>query len=370
MVGRSPLSPHRVQPWRRLLMQGTAHRRSGYHTRGSIWHADYTNSDAERLTEVKIAILDDYQQVALRLADWSLLPAGTEVHAFAEHIANRAELLRRLQPYAVIVAMRERTRFSAEVIEALPNLRLLVSTGGRNPSIDTEACARRNVTVCSSPGAPSGQSSTSEVAWALILALVKRIPDADRAMRTGEWQTVVTDPLAGRTLGLVGLGRLGQHAARVGQAFGMKVIAWSPHLTPERAEQAAVRCVSKEELFEESDVISVHLVLAESTRGIVGAPEIARMKPTAYLVNTSRGPVVDEAALMEALKARRIAGAGLDVFWQEPLPRDHPVRGLDNVVLTPHLGYVTGENLAAFYRNAVENIRKWIAGEPLKPLGR
>jgi phosphoglycerate dehydrogenase-like enzyme len=325
---------------------------------------------------------EDVEQRRLAAARWAeehdeLARADLEVHAaqrvhlgFAHAVDLGEARARRLQPYAVIVAMRERTRFSAEVIEALPNLRLLVSTGGRNPSIDTEACARRNVTVCSSPGAPSGQSSTSEVAWALILALVKRIPDADRAMRTGEWQTVVTDPLAGRTLGLVGLGRLGQHAARVGQAFGMKVIAWSPHLTPERAEQAAVRCVSKEELFEESDVISVHLVLAESTRGIVGAPEIARMKPTAYLVNTSRGPVVDEAALMEALKARRIAGAGLDVFWQEPLPRDHPVRGLDNVVLTPHLGYVTGENLAAFYRNAVENIRKWIAGEPLKPLGR
>jgi phosphoglycerate dehydrogenase-like enzyme len=319
---------------------------------------------------VKIAILDDYQQVALKVADWRSLPGGTEVDVFSEHIGERAELVRRLQPYQVVVAMRERTRFPAEVIEALPNLKLLVSTGGRNPSIDTEACARRNITVCSAPGAKTGESATSEVAWSLILALTKCIPQANAAMRTGQWQTVITESLAGKTLGLVGLGRLGKHAGRVGQAFGMEVIAWSPHLTPQRAAEVSVRSVAKEALFAESDIVSIHLVLSDSTRGIVGAPEIARMKRSAYLVNTSRGPVVEEAALMQALEERRIAGAGLDVYWEEPLPPDHPVRKLDNVVLTPHLGYVTGENLATFYRNAVASIASWLAGEPVKPLGR
>ena len=320
---------------------------------------------------MKIAILDDYQQVAKQSADWSTLPAGTQVDSFAENIGDPAEVIRRLQPYDVVVAMRERTRFNAQVIEGLPNLRLLVSTGARNPSIDAEACARRNVALCSAHGAASGQSSTSEVAWALVLALFKRLPQADKAMRAGGWQeTVITGALAGKTLGVVGLGRLGKHVARYGQAFGMNVIAWSPNLTDERAAEASVRRVSKEALFAESDVISLHLVSNATTRGIVGAAEIGAMKPTAYLVNTSRGPLVDEKALISALQERRIAGAGLDVFWTEPLPKDHVVRRLDNVVLTPHLGYVVDENLKRFYENAVKNITAWIAGEPLTPMGR
>jgi phosphoglycerate dehydrogenase-like enzyme len=320
---------------------------------------------------VKIAILDDYQQVAKQSAEWSSLPSGTAVDSFTENIADQAELVRRLQPYDVIVAMRERTRFPAQVIDALPNLKLLVSTGGRNPSIDAEACARRNIALCSAHGASSGQSATAEVAWALILALVKRIPQADKAMRGGTWQeTVITESLDGKTLGVVGLGRLGKHVARYGQAFGMKVIAWSPHLTDERAAEVSVRRVSKEALFGESDVISLHLVSNATTRGIVGAAEIAAMKRTAYLVNTSRGPLVDEKALISALQERRIAGAGLDVFWTEPLPKDHIVRRLDNVVLTPHLGYVVDENLKRFYENALKNIKNWIAGEPLTPMGR
>ena len=319
---------------------------------------------------MKIAILDDYQQVAKQSADWSSLPAGTAVDSFAQNITGDA-LLRRLQPYEVIVAMRERTRFPAQVIDALPNLRLIVSTGGRNPSIDAEACARRNIALCAAHGAASGQSSTSEVAWALVLALAKRIPQADKAMRSGGWQeTVITQSLAGKTLGVLGLGRLGKHVARYGQAFSMDVIAWSPNLTDERAAEASVSRVSKEALFAESDVISLHLVSNAKTRGIVGAAEIAAMKPTAYLVNTSRGPLIDEQALISALKERRIAGAGLDVFWTEPLPKDHVVRSLDNVVLTPHLGYVVDENLKRFYENAVRNIKAWIAGEPLTPMGR
>ena len=318
-----------------------------------------------------IAILDDYQQVAKRSADWSSLPPGTRVDAFAENIADRDELVRRLEPYQVIVAMRERTRFPAAVIDALPNLRLMVSTGGRNPSIDAEACARLNIALCSAHGAASGQSSTAELAWALVLALVKRIPQADKAMREGGWQeTVITESLAGKTLGVLGLGRLGKHVARYGQAFGMKVVAWSPNLTDERAAEVSVRRVSKDELFAGSDVVSLHLVSNAATKGIVGAAEIASMKPTAYLVNTSRGPLVDEQALLSALEARRIAGAGLDVFWIEPLPKDHPLRRLDNVVLTPHLGYVVDENLKRFYENALKNIKSWIAGEPLTPMGR
>ncbi len=319
---------------------------------------------------MKIAILDDYQQVAKQSADWSSLPAGTEVDSFGEHIADAAELARRLQPYEVIVAMRERTRFPAAVIDALPNLKLIVSTGGRNPSIDAEACARRGIAVCAAHGAASGQSSTAELAWALVLALVKRIPQSEKAMRGGEWQTVITESLSGKTLGILGLGRLGKYVARYGLAFDMKVIAWSPNLTDERAAEAGVRRVSKEALFAESDVLSLHLVANAATRGIVGAAEIAAMKRTAYLVNTSRGPLIDEGALIAALQERRIAGAGLDVFWTEPLPQDHIVRRLDNVALTPHLGYVVDDNLRRFYENALKNIRNWIAGEPLTPMGR
>jgi phosphoglycerate dehydrogenase-like enzyme len=311
---------------------------------------------------MKIAILDDYQQVATTSADWGSLPAGTEVDAFAEHIAGDA-LIARLQPYDVIVAMRERTPFPAAVIDALPNLRLLVSTGGRNPSIDVEACTRRGIVVCSSPGARSGSSSTAEVAWALILALHKRVVQAHNAMRAGEWQTVITESLSGKTLGVVGLGRLGQYVARAGQAFGMDVIAWSPNLTDERAAAAGVRRVPKETLFAEADVVSLHMVLSATTRGIVGEPEIAGMKRSAYLINTSRGPLIDEKALMRALHERRIAGAGLDVFWEEPLPKNHALRSLDNVVLSPHVGYVTDENLKAFYQNTVKNIKAWLAGE-------
>ena len=319
---------------------------------------------------MKIALLDDYQKIAKQSADWSSLPAGTEVDSFGEHIADAEELVRRLQPYEVIVAMRERTRFPAAVIDALPNLKLIVSTGGRNPSIDAEACARRGIAVCAAHGAASGQSSTAELAWALVLALVKRIPQSEKAMRGAEWQTVITESLAGKTLGILGLGRLGKYVARYGLAFDMKVIAWSPNLTDERAAEAGVRRVSKEALFAESDVLSLHLVANAATRGIVGAAEIAAMKRTAYLINTSRGPLIDEKALIAALQERRIAGAGLDVFWTEPLPQDHIVRRLDNVVLTPHLGYVVDDNLRRFYENALKNIGNWIAGEPLTPMGR
>ncbi len=319
---------------------------------------------------MKIAILDDYQQIALQAADWKSLPAGTEVKSFSRHIPEQAEVIKQLQPFDVIVAMRERTRFPAEVIEALPNLRLLASTGARNASIDSKACERRKIALCGCHGTKHAQSSTSEVAWGLILALTKKLPQSEKAMRGGTWQEhVMTESLAGKTLGVVGLGKLGQFVAKYGQAFGMNVIAWSPNLTDERAAKAQVKRVSKEALFAESDVISLHMVLGPSTRGIVGAAEIAQMKPTAYLVNTSRGPLIDEQALIEALKAKKIGGAGLDVFWTEPLSADHIVRRLDNVVLTPHIGYVVDDNMNMFYVNALKNIKAWIAGEPLTPLG-
>jgi phosphoglycerate dehydrogenase-like enzyme len=318
---------------------------------------------------MKIAILDDYQQIALKAAEWKSLPPGTEVKSFAQYIPSQAEVIKQLAPFDVIIAMRERTRFSAEVIDALPNLRLLVSTGARNASIDSKACERRKIALSGAHGTKHAQSSTSEVAWGLILALTKKIPQSEKAMRSGGWQeTVMTESLAGKTLGVLGLGRLGQYVAKYGQAFGMSVIAWSPNLTPERTAEFGVRHVSKDALFAQADIISVHMVLAAATRGIVGAADIARMKPTAYIVNTSRGPLIDEQALMDALKEKRIGGAGLDVFWSEPLASDHPLRRLDNVVLTPHVGYVVDDNMKMFYENALKNIKHWLAGEPMTPL--
>ncbi len=318
---------------------------------------------------MKIAILDDYQQIAMQSADWSSLPKGTEVKSFSQHVADQAEVIKQLQPYDVIIAMRERTPFPAAVIDALPNLKLLVSTGARNASIDSAACERRKIALSGSHGTKTAQSSTSEVAWSLILALTKRLPQCEKAMRSGGWQEhVMTESLMGKTLGVLGLGRLGQFVAAYGKAFGMNVIAWSPNLTDERAAAVSVRRVSKEALFAESDVISVHMVLSATTRGIVGAADIAKMKPTAYLVNTSRGPLIDEQALVNALQAKKIAGAGLDVFWTEPLQKDHVLRRLDNVVLTPHVGYVVDDNMKMFYVNALKNIKAWMAGEPLTPM--
>jgi len=318
---------------------------------------------------MKIAILDDYQQIAMQSADWSSLPKGTEVKSFSQNIADQAELVKQLQPYDVIIAMRERTPFPAQVIESLPNLKLLVSTGARNASIDSAACERRNIALSWAHGTKSAQSSTSEVAWALMLALAKRLPQCEKAMRSGGWQEhVMTQSLAGKTLGVLGLGRLGQFVAKYGQAFGMNVIAWSPNLTDERAAAVAVRRVAKEALFKESDFISVHMVLSKTTRGIVGAAELGLMKPTAYIINTSRGPLIDEQPLIDVLQNKKIAGAGLDVFWTEPLQKDHVLRRLDNVVLTPHVGYVVDDNMKMFYVNALKNIKAWMAGEPLTPM--
>lgn len=314
---------------------------------------------------MKVAILDDYQRVARGLADWSRLPSGSELVAFDRHISDREELVAALQPFDVIVLMRERTPFPAALIERLPQLRLLITTGGRNASIALEACRARGITVC---GTGNVGAPTAELAWGLILALVKRIPAEDRALRSGSWQTGLTEGLAGKRLGVVGLGKLGTQVARVGQAFGMEVVAWSQNLTDARAAEVGVRRVEKRELFATSDVVSLHLILSERTREVVGAEELRAMKPTAWFVNTSRAGLVDEAALLAVLREQRIAGAGLDVFPVEPLPAGHPLLALPNVVLTPHLGYVTRENYAVFYRDALEDILAWHAGAPVRPL--
>jgi phosphoglycerate dehydrogenase-like enzyme len=313
---------------------------------------------------VKIAILDDYQRVARGLADWSRLPAGSELTVFDRPLAEE-ERVAALQPFEVLVIMRERTPFPAALLEQLPHLRLLVTTGGRNAAIDLEACRARGITVS---GTGNVGAPTAELAWGLILALVKRIPVEERALRAGAWQTGLTEGLAGKRLGVVGLGKLGTQVARVGQAFGMEVVAWSQNLTAERAAEVGVRRVEKQELFATSDVVSLHLVLGERTRGAVGAAELNAMKPTAWFVNTSRAGLVDEPALLAVLREQRIAGAGLDVFPIEPLPAHHPLLTLPNVVLTPHLGYVTREIYAVFYRDVLEDILAWKAGAPVRVL--
>ncbi|ASR36918.1 hydroxyacid dehydrogenase [Prauserella marina] len=310
---------------------------------------------------MKIAILDDYQNVALGFADWDSL--GADIEVFTEHIGERAELVRRLAGFDVIVAMRERTRFPADLLAGLPSLKLLVSTGVRNAAIDVEAAVERGVVVTHTGYLPH---PTAEMTWALILAAMRGIPEEEQNMRRGGWQRTVGTSLRGGTLGLLGLGRLGSRVAEVGQAFGMRTIAWSQNLTAERAAEHGVTAVSKDELLAESDVLSVHLVLSGRTRGLIGERELAAMKSTALLVNTSRGPIVDERALLAALTERRIGGAALDVYDVEPLPADHPLRSLPNVTLTPHLGYVTRDVYEVFYGDAVENIAAFAAGSPIR----
>jgi phosphoglycerate dehydrogenase-like enzyme len=308
----------------------------------------------------RVAVLDDYLRRAGSLADWGSLDA--EVRFFHEPLAGDA-LVSALAVFDVLVLMRERTAFPRDVLERLPALRLVVTTGMRNASLDVAYLAERGVVVSGTEG--SG-TSTTEVAWALILAVAKRVVAEDRALRAGTWQTGFPASLAGATLGLAGLGRLGSAMAPVARAFGMEVVAWSENLTDERAAEVGVERVTKEELLRRSDVVSIHLVLSDRTRGLFGAAELAAMKPAAVLVNTSRGPIVDEAALVDALRAGVIAGAGLDVYDVEPLPAGHPLLGLDNVVLTPHLGYVTEEGFRQMYGQAVEDIRAFLDGSPIR----
>jgi phosphoglycerate dehydrogenase-like enzyme len=285
---------------------------------------------------------------------------------FSAHIGDEDRLVAHLQPFDVVIAMRERTPFPRRVLERLPALRLLVTTGMRNPSIDLAAARELGVTVCGTGAHPSG---TAELTWALILAVARHLPQEDASVRAGGWQQSVGTDLAGGVLGVLGLGRLGERVARVGQAFGMDVVAWSQNLTDERAAEVGVRRASGlHQLLETADVVTIHLQLSDRTRGLLGAAELARMKPTAILVNTSRGPIVDESALVHALREGAIAGAGLDVFDTEPLPRHHPLRELRRAVLTPHLGYVTEATYQVFYREAVEDVAAWLAGTPLRLL--
>ena len=311
----------------------------------------------------RVAVLDDYQSVALQMADWDSLPDDVSVDMFQDHLTEESDLVARLAPYEVVVAMRERSPFQRSLLERLPNLRLLVTTGMRNASIDIAATQDNGVTVCGTDGVPY---PTAELTWALILALLRKIPTEDRETRDGRWQVTVGEGLHGKTLGVIGLGRLGSQVASVGAAFGMNVIAWSQNLTAERAEEVGATLVTKHELLESSDIVTIHVVLSGRTRDLLGAEELSSMKPSAYLVNTSRGPIVDESALINSLQTGTIAGAGLDVFDIEPLPLDHPLRSIPNTVLTPHMGYVTDETYQVFYGDAVENIKAYLNGSPVR----
>ncbi|HEU4617852.1 MAG TPA: D-2-hydroxyacid dehydrogenase family protein [Gammaproteobacteria bacterium] len=308
----------------------------------------------------KLAIIDDYERAALEAADWSALQQDVAVTVFHDHLAGEDALAERFADFQIIVIMRERTPFPRSLLARLPNLELLVTSGMRNASIDLAAAKELGVAVT---GTPILAYPAAEHAWALILALTKRIAIDDQAMRTGGWGTAANAGLKDKTLGIVGLGRLGSQAAKIGLAFGMRVVAWSENLTDARCAEVGAERVAKDELFRRSDVVTIHLQLSERTRGLVGRRELELMKPSAYLVNTSRGPIVVEQDLVEALKRRTIAGAGLDVFDVEPLPADHALRRLANTVLTPHQGYVTAENFRLFFSSAVENIRAWLDGK-------
>lgn len=316
----------------------------------------------------KIAILDDYQSLALSLADWSVLAPYATVQVFNTPAQSPSQLVEWLKDFDVVTAMRERTAFGAGILEQLPKLKLLVSTGQRNRSIDIQACERLKIAVSAAYGPKNSSASTGEMAWSLILSLVKRIAPSHQALKRGHWQPMLSGSLKGHRLGLVGLGTIGQQMSRIAKAFDMEVVVWSPHMTAERASAHGVQAVSKRELFESSDIVSLHMVLSESTRDLVGAVELEQMKKTAYVVNTSRAGLINEASLLEALQQRTIAGAGLDVFWQEPLPHDHPLLSLDNVVLTPHLGYASEEGIESYHQAVVQRILRWFETGEVVPL--
>jgi len=312
----------------------------------------------------RCAILDDYQNVALKLADWSKLGPDVAVKVFNESLGDQASVIRTLKDYSIVCLMRERTPFPRAVFEALPDLKLVVTSGARNAAIDLVAAEERKVVVCGTetPGNP-----TTELAFGLMLELTRKIGFENARLKAGaKWQTTLGIDLGGKTLGVVGLGKLGSKAAQIGRAIGMDIIAWSQNLTAERCREIGATLVSKDELFRRSDFITVHLQLSPRTRGLIGAKDLGLMKPTAYFINTSRGPIVEEAALLDALRAKRIAGAGIDVYDVEPLPLDHPLRKLDNAVITPHLGYVTEDNYRRFYGQMVEDIRAWLHGKPVR----
>ena len=313
---------------------------------------------------MKIAILDDYQNVALSSADWSAVAKKADITVFNDHIDQTDALIERLLPFDAVCVMRERTPLRRDIIERLPRLRFIASTGPRNISIDMAAANERGIWV-----ANTGYRSTPtiELTWALILASARHLVEESNSIRAGGWQTSIGHELDGRVLGVLGLGNVGGEVARIGRAFGMKIIAWSQNLTAETAGAAGVELVTKDELFRRADVVTIHLILSERTRGLVGAAELALMKPTARLVNTSRGPIVDEQALIEALRARTIAGAAVDVFDTEPLPAKHPFRSLENLLATPHVGFVAEDLYRTFYGDAAAAIAAWIEKQAASP---
>ena len=312
---------------------------------------------------LRLAVLDDWEGAAADFVDWRTALPEADVTLFTDHLSGTDELIARLAPFDAVLLMRERTPVQAPLLKALPKLRLVVTTGMRNRALDVAAAAEAGVLVCGTRGL---RWAAPELTWSLILALARNIPAADASMHAGRWEPTVGMDLHGAVLGLVGLGRLGEQVATVARAFGMKLVAWSPHLTAERAAACGAELVGKHELFATADVVSVHMVLSDSTRGLVGAAEIAAMKRTALLVNTSRGPLVDTGALLSALAEGRIGGAGLDVYDEEPLPAGHPLRSAPRTILTPHLGYVTAGTFASFYREAAEDVRAFMAGRPVR----
>lgn len=318
------------------------------------------------MTQTTIAVLDDWQDVARGVVDWSVLERLGSVTFLHDYPADMATMARRLQGFDVICVMRERSLFDAALLSQLPNLKLLVTGGMRNAAIDVEAAKRQGILVC---GTESYKHAAPELTWALIMGATRNLVTEVNSLRAGQWQVGLGGDLHGKTLGVLGLGSIGKWIARYGQAFGMKVIAWSQNLTAEAAAESGVTWVSKRELFEQADVLSVHLVLSERSRGLVDAEALGWMKPGAWLINSSRGPIVDEAALIETLQQRRIAGAALDVFDREPLPADHPFRTLDNVLATPHIGYVTENNYRMFFSQMIENIQAWHTGTPIRVFG-
>lgn len=314
---------------------------------------------------MRVAILDDYFNKALELTDWSPLDGRADITVFNDYMGGEDKVAEALADFEIIVGMRERTPFPASLIERLPKLKLLITTGMRNRSFDMDAARARDITVCGTSGAGS---PTSELAVGMMICLMRDLHGQHRSMKEGGWQTRPGVDLAGKTLGLLGLGNLGGKVAAAGNAFGMKVIAWSQNLTDERARECNATRVDKETLFREADAISIHMILGDRSRGLVDQAALDLMKPTAYLINTSRGPIVDEAALLATLQARKIAGAAIDVYGTEPLPADHPVRKLDNVLLMPHIGYVTVETFGKMYEGAVEDIVGFLDGNPVRVL--
>ena len=309
------------------------------------------------MKKCQIAVLDDYQNAALESADWSVLRDRADITVFEDHLADPDAVIERLLPFDVVCVMRERTPLPRKVIEHLPNLKLIASTGSANASIDVAAAGDRGITVVH-----TGYRSdpTVEFTWALILACARHIVTESNSVRSGGWQQTVGVDLRGKTLGVLGLGNVGSEVARIGSAFGMKLIAWSQNMTADTAKATGAILVSKDQLFERADILTIHLVLSSRTRGLVGAAELEKMKPTAWLINPSRGPIVEEQALITALQNKRLAGAAIDVFDIEPLPPSHPFRTLDNVLATPHIGYVSQGLYKTFYEDTVSNIRKWL----------